>query len=329
MLAAAAAALAAGSGAAIGMTAASAATGVAKPAGITVSAVTESGLTVNWKALPAGETAEVQVFNADTLQNYGHFTGLTGTSKAYTGLPAGTALDVRMVADKGTVTSGWTTPELAYTSASGSGAQGPAGPAGPAGPKGDTGATGPAGPAGVAGSAGASAIAMESSVIQVNAHPDSGNHGNWANDSFARTITVIRQGAADASHCQAGASGCWFYTGSISDNGTFASTAGALSPNAGTAISGTVDGSFTGGSSFQFYADSSSLQVSSLKTVAGGPGSSDNSWPASFLPGSATVSGYALLNWSWSYNAPGTCETWTDALAGETGDVTGVNACKS
>jgi hypothetical protein len=186
---------------------------------------------------------------------------------------------------------------------------------------------GPAGPQGAPGAAGASTVAMEASAIQVTDHTDSGNHGTWADDGFTRSMTVIRQAAADVSHCVAGAAGCWFYTGVISDSGSFTTTDGALSPNAGTPVSGTVTGSFTGGSSFQFYADSSALAASSLHSVAGGPGTSDPSWPASFLPASATLTGYSLLNWSWTYAAPNTCETWVDAISGETGDITGVNRC--
>jgi hypothetical protein len=186
---------------------------------------------------------------------------------------------------------------------------------------------GPQGPAGPAGGNGASAVAMEASAIQVTAHQDSGSHGTWALDGYTMSMTVIRQAAVDASHCQAGAAGCWFYTGLISDSGSFTTTDGALSPNAGTAVSGTVTGSFTGGSSIQFYADSSSLAASRLHTVSGGPGTSDLSWPASFLPAAATISGYSLLNWSWTYGAPGTCETWVDGIGGQTGDITGVNHC--
>jgi hypothetical protein len=117
---------------------ANAATTPAKPAGIKVSAVTSSSLTVTWTQLPAGETAEVQVYDASTGAGYVHDKGKTGTSDTVGGLPAGTALDVRMVADRGSVGSGWTTPVLAFTAASGggTGTQGPAGPAGPQGPSG-------------------------------------------------------------------------------------------------------------------------------------------------------------------------------------------------
>lgn len=195
------------------------------------------------------------------------------------------------------------------------GVQGPAGPAGPAGPS---------------GSNGQDADVIESSVIQVTGHDDSGVGGNWAKDSFARTMTVIRHDAVDASHC-GGAAHCWFFTGSISDAGSFTSVDGAKDPNTGAStINGIVTGSFNGGASFQFYADSGDLRPSSLSTVDGGPGSSDPSWPASFLPGSAHVSGYDLLgSWGWTYNAPATCETWVNSAAGNLGNITGVNACTS
>lgn len=182
--------------------------------------------------------------------------------------------------------------------------------------------------AGTPGQPGASEVQQESSVIQVADHDDSGTAGNWAKDTYARQMTVIGHGAADASHCD-GAPGCTFYTGSFLDAGSFTTVNGAQSPAGGVAIPGTITGQFNGGASFQFYSDSSALHPSTLTAVEGGPGSSDTSWPASFLPTDAHVYSYSLLSWGWTYTAPGTCEQWVNSLAGNSGDITGVNACKS
>lgn len=157
----------------IGMAHAATVPAPAKPSGITVSAVTDSGLTVNWKALPAGETAEVQVSNASTPQGYVHDKGKTGTSDVITGLPAGTALDVRMTADKGTADSGWTTAQLVFTNAT------PGGGTGPAGPTGATGETGPAGATGAAGAQGPSGVqAIDTSKLTATADVPTGGSFN-------------------------------------------------------------------------------------------------------------------------------------------------------
>jgi hypothetical protein len=216
---------------------------------------------------------------------------------------------------------------------------GATGPAGPAGPQGATGATGATGPAGPQGPPGASADQMESSVIQVTDHNDIGYNSSspWAEDAYSMTINMIRHDQVDVSNCPAGSVNCWFVTGSISDTGTFATNSGATSPGAkDVTISGIVDGTFSGGSSFQFYAGSTSstltLSPSTLSSVKGGPAASDPSWYASFLPAGTLLSTIDLINYSWTYTAPATCETWVYAYnvpQASSGDITGVNQCSS
>ncbi len=205
------------------------------------------------------------------------------------------------------------------------------GPAGPAGAKGATGAQGPAGPAGPQGPAGPAGPSdlTASGVVNVTDHADSGSNGTWADDDFARTITITRHEAADSSNCD-GAATCYFYTGTISDNGSFTSLSGATSPASGQSapINGIVSGSFTGGSSFQFYDSSNALQSEpSVTSVIGGADSSDPSWPGLFF-NAGTVYGYSLGNgWSWTYNDSATCETWVDGATGQSGNITGTNQC--
>jgi hypothetical protein len=214
---------------------------------------------------------------------------------------------------------------------------------GPAGPKGATGATGPAGPQGPAGPAGGPLTVT--SVINVSNDPDSSSNaepsdsgfpaGTWAVDTLTETWSVTRHSAVDASDCGPSAVTCYFYTGSVSDTGTFASLAGANSPgDKDVPITGTVSGSINGGSSFQFYATSSDLKPSATTTInntddAVFDGTSDTYWPSLFVPGVAD-STYSLLNsWGWTYvNSACPSQTWVNAAAGNSGDVTGA-ACTS
>jgi hypothetical protein len=205
------------------------------------------------------------------------------------------------------------------------GATGARGPAGPAGPKGATGATGPAGPSG---SAGTPATVTLSGSQSVSNRDDSGNGGNWAKDAFVRSITLTRASSAEASKCGSGATKCYLYTGTLTDQGTFTTVSGAKTPRVGTdAIHGTVSGNFTGGASLEFYADANA-QAPTDATISGdSPGT--EAWVKQYFPASTHFSsGDTLLgDWRWTYSAPNTCETWVDANSGQSGDITGVNAC--
>lgn len=219
--------------------------------------------------------------------------------------------------------------------------QGPAGPkgaTGATGAKGATGATGPAGPAGPAGPQGPPGTftpVTATGTTSVSGRDDSGNNGNWAKDAFTRTVTVVRHSAVPASDCGATATKCWFYTGSIADNGTFVTDSGAKSPNAGTTINGTVAGTFTGGSDVEFYASSDTPSVSGVSGTLTGDSPSTTAWVEQFFPSGTVFTTPNLTNWSWTYVAPNTCEKWVDAYnngggkgSGD-GDITGVNACLS
>jgi Collagen triple helix repeat (20 copies) len=221
------------------------------------------------------------------------------------------------------------------------GPQGPAGPqgkTGPAGPQGSQGPQGPAGPQGPQGPQGppgtpytpVTATASQS----VSNRDDSGNHGNWAIDAFTRMVVITRHSQMPASDCPTGATKCWFYTATLTDNGTFTTNAGANSPNAGTPIAGIVDGTFTGGSDIEFFADYSPPTAPTTATISGDTPSTTN-WVDQFFPAGTLMTAPNLTNWSWTYVAPKTCEKWVDAYnngdGGQTGDgdITGVNACTS
>lgn len=207
------------------------------------------------------------------------------------------------------------------------GAQGPAGPAGPAGPQ------GPQGPG--------FQVVAASAQTDITNDQDSGNNGNWAIDTLTRQITVVRHGQVAASLCGGtatnGITGCWFYTALLSDSGSFTTITGASSPNAGTAIHGKLTGSVTGGSAFEFYANSNDPQSSLVPATldASTSGTDSSNWPARFFTPATAIAGMNEINWTYTYDAPTTCETWVDAFNNgdggrpADGDITGVNACTS
>jgi hypothetical protein len=199
--------------------------------------------------------------------------------------------------------------------------KGEKGDPGPQGPE------GPAGPAGPAGEGGADAIVTVNAVTSVSDRNDSGTNGDWAKDTFTRDVTVTRQHAAKAADCGSGATQCWFYTANLVDSGSFMTIEGAKSPAAGVDIAGIVSGTFNGGSRIEFYASSDSPDASLVPATVTGNDLATGDWVKEFFADGTTVTAPDLLNWSWTYTAPATCEQWVNAKAGNEGDITGVNQC--
>jgi Collagen triple helix repeat (20 copies) len=226
-----------------------------------------------------------------------------------------------------------TGPKGATGAAGPKGSTGAAGATGTPGSAGATGAQGPAGPAGPQGPAGAPAILSVSASTSVSNHADSGHGGNWAVDAFIRNVTVTRHSAVDVSDCGGAATDCWFYTGSLTDSGSFSTDSPASSPNHGTTINGTLTGTMSGGSKVQFYASSPTPDASLVPAILSGAGKSTDTWVEQFFPAGTVFKGDTLKNWSWTYSAPSTCETWVDALSNNdgtgtgAGDIQGINAC--
>ncbi len=190
--------------------------------------------------------------------------------------------------------------------------------------------------AGVAVGGTASAATSVSATTTFTAHPDSGNHGNWANDNFARVATVTLVGPdTTVTDCGSTATICYQYTGTISDGGGFAVIAGAKSPQAGVTITGTPGGNFKGGSDVKFFASSATPSASGVPaTVTGaGPVTATDWVELFFATGTTFGTGPTLTDWSWAYSAPGSCENWVDAISNSSGslpadgDITGVNHC--
>ena len=195
--------------------------------------------------------------------------------------------------------------------------------------------TGPRGPAG-GGGAGATATG----TTAVTNYVDVGNFGDWAVDTFTRTMTVTEHGAVAVSNCGGtptnGISTCYYYTATMVDTGNFQTDSGADSPDAGVAIHGIVSGTLTGGSDFEFYATSATPSASHVPATDNAGAStypSTGDWPEVFFPAGTSFGAISELNWSFSYTAPNTCEKWVDAYNNVhgtgtgAGDITGVNHC--
>lgn len=221
---------------------------------------------------------------------------------------------------------------LTFSAVGPRGATGARGATGPKGATGATGARGAQGPAGPAGNAGAPAILSASGTTQLTGRDDNG-HGSpslWAHDDFTRLATVNRDHAVSASKCGASATACYFYTGSLTDNGTFATISGAKSPNAGVSISGMLHGAFSGVVGVEFFADAS---PTTAPPNSAGNGVSTTDWVKQFFAAGTHFGSISLPNYTFTYGPTSTCQMWVDSssngdgTATGAGDITGVNAC--
>lgn len=187
---------------------------------------------------------------------------------------------------------------------------------------------GPAGAAGV--------ITRASVTTTFHAHPDSGNHGDWADDDFTRVASVAYVSVDPTlTDCGAAATECFDWAGTITDTGSFYAITGAQSPQAGVTETGSPSGPFQGTANVVFHASTDSASTSGVPTSITGAGPvSTTDWVEQFFPAGTTFGAGPDLNvWSWSYSNPGTCENWVDAFNNSDGslpadgDITGVDQC--
>jgi hypothetical protein len=213
------------------------------------------------------------------------------------------------------------------------GAAGATGPAGAPGAKGDTGATGPqgpqgpqgpVGPAGATGAPGAQGPPGESAMQTLTASTqvtEWTENGGWATDAYTRTLTLTRQYQVPSTACK-GTPVCWFYTGTIADDGTFAAVDGHASPNTSfsATITGAVTGTMVGGGTFEFYASSGDIAASRVPATQVGKtnGVTTANWGRLAFPGGTTFinsSGTSPLTaYKWVYSAGCPAQTWTDQI---------------
>jgi LPXTG-motif cell wall-anchored protein len=90
-------------------------------------------------------------------------------------------------------------------------------------------------------------------TIHYTNRPDSGNHGTWATDTFARVIQVCHD--TTVKPAESIAVQAWHYKAIVHDNGTFVTVGGASnSPNEGHAVHGGTPGVMVGGFTATFTA---------------------------------------------------------------------------
>lgn len=197
----------------------------------------------------------------------------------------------------------------------------------------------------------AAATTTFTAVTKVSAHPDSGVQGdNWANDNFTRTATIKRGAEVSVSNCPGSGTGkCYFYTGTLSDSGTFTSVAGMASPRTVALLDQSLTGTFAGGStSIEFWSSWKTPNVADVpKTVSGpvsgretstdwveqffGPGAVFNSTANPAGPGNVPAGQPDLGKWSWKYTlnfgsnkaCPNDAYQWIDSASNGGGDVAG------
>jgi len=182
----------------------------------------------------------------------------------------------------------------------------------------------------------AMAVTNASATTTFHAHPDSGNHGNWADDDFTRTASVTFVAVDPTTKdCGANATSCFTYAGKIADRGSFFVISGASSPQAGVTEVGAPSGPFRGGSDVTFVSSSDTASATGVPMNVNGAGPvSTTNWVEQFFPAGTTFgAGPKLTDWSWAYSSPGTCENWVDAFNNSSGslpadgDITGVSHC--
>lgn len=198
------------------------------------------------------------------------------------------------------------------------GEAGPAGEQGPAGPQGEKGDQGPAGPGGPAGPQGKPGNPYQEQFTVTTAVSDWPEVGGWATDAFQRTLTLTRNYAAPASACGTGVAVCYFYTGTLADDGHFEAHDGANAPNSffHEHITGDVTGTMRGDATFEFYASALPDKTLVRQTQVGNTGVSTSGWARLAFPDGTTFKNStgtsSLTSYRWVYSTD--CETWTDAI---------------
>jgi hypothetical protein len=179
-------------------------------------------------------------------------------------------------------------------------------------------------------------------VTKVSDRPDSGDHGNWANDTLVRSASVTLASEVALSYCGGSAptGHCYHWTGKITDKGSFTTVPGDTSPGNGSlnggsapAIGAQVTGAMSGSYRYDFYSSwksaSKTLVPSSENDQGNVPGGrqTTGAWPEQFFGAGARfyVSGAASselgTTGSWTYTAgfgadsacPAVASQWTDA----------------
>jgi hypothetical protein len=197
------------------------------------------------------------------------------------------------------------------------GAKGRTGAKGPHGLQGPKGDVGPAGPQGPQGPEGESAMQKISTTTDITGWTE---NGGWATDAMARTLNLTRNYQVPSSDCE-GTPTCWFYTGTLEDDGHFTTIDGQPAPNEGLGgtISGTFTGTMQGTATFDFYASSGEPEAALVPASMEGKenGASTSAWFELAFPEGTTFvesSPNFLTAYKWVYSAGCAEQTWTDQI---------------
>lgn len=157
--------------------------------------------------------------------------------------------------------------------------------------------------------------------------PDSGTNGNWAKDTFTRTVKICHVEVIQAEVKSLVPVASWHYTATVKDDGTFTTIGGVnLSPGANHYLLADVPGTFVGGFTATFEAPANwqffnnKHQGKTYTGAVGGDNPSSSDWVKT-LWDSGFVGNSINDDWKWTYT---TCnEKWVNAAAGNSGDITG------
>lgn len=163
--------------------------------------------------------------------------------------------------------------------------------------------------------------------------PDSGNAGDWADDSMTRAITITQTG---------GSPGAYTFTAKLTDDGSFKAIKGAETPNqaapyAGNVIKSAVTGSMNGHAGFTFTASrlprtTFNAGVPVTENDHGlDPSDSTSTWYELAFPAGTVFGGAGIGHWGWTYDALVVVrafpfiglQQWTDAWNNNYGDSVG------
>lgn len=164
-------------------------------------------------------------------------------------------------------------------------------------------------------------------LTQSVTEPDSGAHGDWANDSFTENVSVWQ--VTDSS-------GTFFCAIGTTTNATFVTT-GPNSPGAGVALSSGITGTFAGGETWIFPAGTATTTSATTLAATADNLPSDgqfNNWQSQVF--NAAGQGVDASTYSFTYvvDASST-DTWTNADSasnppnGSSGDITNTGITSS
>jgi LPXTG-motif cell wall-anchored protein len=186
----------------------------------------------------------------------------------------------------------------------------------------------------VAGPVAAAGSVCKTATTTLTDRPDSGLHGDWAKDTFTRTVKLCETGPVEAAAAVAIAARS-SYTATVTDAGTFTTVAGK-SPDAGVDLAAGITGYLAGGFTATFTAEAGFKHYGGVfdgKTYSGTAPSTTGDWVKNLWGGGDFTSVTNLVAWKWTYWTCGrdegkAVEKWVNVEAGNRGDITG-KACPS